>query len=180
MAVGVNKADLVAAMAAHVRHHGLAGASLRPLARAAGTSDRMLIYYFGNMANLIEALLTRLADEMLGAMNAILPAQPAASEAALSAEIIALYRTPTFLPYRRIWFDILSATLDDAAMHGVVARRILNGQVAWIAARLPVRTDNPTAQAKAMLMMIQGALVLDLVGMNRAANLGFDRAYGRG
>ena len=107
MAGLLNKADLLAAMAAHVRHVGLAGASLRPLARAAGTSDRMLIYHFGNKANLIEALLARLADEMLGAMNAILPNAPAASEADLIGEIIALYRTPTFQPYRRIWFDIL-------------------------------------------------------------------------
>lgn len=177
MAGLLNKADLLAAMAAHVRHVGLAGASLRPLARAAGTSDRMLIYHFGNKANLIEALLARLADEMLGAMNAILPDAPAASEADLIGEIIALYRTPTFQPYRRIWFDILSATMGDKPVHGAVAHRILVGQVAWIAARLPVGTQNPTAQAKAMLAVIQGALVLDLVGMHRAANLGIDRAY---
>ncbi|MDF3302593.1 TetR/AcrR family transcriptional regulator [Streptomyces tropicalis] len=32
---------------AYVMRHGLAGLSLRPLARELGTSDRMLLYYFG-------------------------------------------------------------------------------------------------------------------------------------
>lgn len=177
MAAAMNKADLLAAMAAHVRHVGLAGASLRPLARAAGTSDRMLIYHFGTKAKLITALLDRLADEMLGAMQAIMPETPADSDAALAAEIIALFRTPTFQPYRRIWFDILSAASGDETVHGRVAQRILRGQVDWIAARLPENTHNPTAQAKAMLVVIQGALMLDLVGMNKAANLGLSRAY---
>jgi AcrR family transcriptional regulator len=59
MATRMNKADLLAAMAAHVRLMGLAGASLRPLAKAAGTSDRMLIYHFGTKAALLTALLAR-------------------------------------------------------------------------------------------------------------------------
>lgn len=177
MAAAMNKADLLAAMAAHVRHVGLAGASLRPLARAAGTSDRMLIYHFGSKAQLLAALLDRLASEMLGAMNAILPETPAQSEAALAAEIIALFRTPTFLPYRRIWFDILSAATGDDKAHRDIARRILAGQVDWISARLPEGTHNPISQAKAMLVTIQGCLTLDMVGMSKAANLGLGRAY---
>ena len=177
MAAPMNKADLLAAMAAHVRHTGLAGASLRPLARAAGTSDRMLIYHFGTKAKLIAALLDRLASEMLGAMNAILPATPAESDAALAAEIIALFRTPTFQPYRRIWLDILSGAASNDKVHRDIARRILAGQVDWIIARLPEGTHNPTSQAKAMLVMIQGALTLDLVEMSKAANLGVQRAY---
>ncbi|MFZ9395925.1 MAG: TetR family transcriptional regulator, partial [Erythrobacter sp.] len=44
---------LLPRLAAHVLAHGLAGASLRPLARAAGTSARMLIYHFGSKERLI-------------------------------------------------------------------------------------------------------------------------------
>ena len=177
---GMNKPDLIAAMAAHVRSVGLAGASLRPLARAAGTSDRMLIYHFGTKAKLIEALLDRLAQELLGALGAALPARPAASEGALAAEILALLRTPTFRPYLRVWFDILSATGREDGDHAAIARRILAGQVDWIAARLPAETADPKSHAKAMLALIQGALVLDLAGMTKAANLGLGHAYPNG
>jgi len=40
--------SLLPLLAAHVLTHGLGQASLRPLARAAGTSDRMLLYHFGS------------------------------------------------------------------------------------------------------------------------------------
>lgn len=178
--MGMDKSDLLAAMAAHVRSAGLSGASLRPLARAAGTSDRMLIYHFGTKAKLIAALLDRLAQEVLGALEAALPARPAASEAALAAEIVALWRTPTFRPYLRVWFDILSATGRDAPDHSLAAGRILSGQVAWIEARLPKDTPNPRAHAKARLALVQGVLVLDLAGMTKAANLGLGHAYPKG
>lgn len=177
---GMNKPDLIAAMAAHVRNVGLAGASLRPLARAAGTSDRMLIYHFGTKAKLIDALLDRLAQEILGALGAALPARPAPSEAALAGDILALFRTPTFRPYLRVWFDILSATGRADGDHAETARRILAGQVDWIAARLPADTQDPKSRAKAMLAVIQGALVLDLAGMSKAANLGLAHAYPKG
>jgi hypothetical protein len=113
-------------------------------------------------------------------LGAAVPARPAASEAALAAEIIALYRTPTFRPYLRVWFDILSAVGRDQADHSAAAGRILNGQLDWIEARLPTGLHNPRAHAKAMLAMIHGALVLDLAGMSKAANLGLGRAYPKG
>jgi AcrR family transcriptional regulator len=148
--------------------------------RAAGTSDRMLIYHFGTKARLMEALLDRLAQEMLGALAAALPARRADSEAALAAEILALLRTPTFRPYLRVWFDILSATGRGDGEHGAAAIRILTGQLDWIEARLPENTPHPRAHAKAMLATIQGALVLDLTGMHKAADLGLSRAYPNG
>lgn len=43
----------------HVLEHGLIGLTLRPLAAAIGTSDRMLIYHFGNRDALVSAVVTR-------------------------------------------------------------------------------------------------------------------------
>ena len=40
--------ELVQAATDHALEHGLIGLSLRPLAAAIGTSDRMLIYHFGS------------------------------------------------------------------------------------------------------------------------------------
>jgi len=173
----LHKPDLLAAMAAHLRATGLAEASLRPLARAAGTSDRMLIYHFGTKADLIAALLERLSQEYLGAVDAALAPTKAPSEAALALDLMALLRSPTFRPYLRIWFDILSATGRDQPDHSITARHILTAQVALIAARLPDQTPNPEARAKALLGAVQGALVLDLAGMSKAANLALAQAY---
>ncbi len=48
---------LLAACTDHVLAAGLIGLSLRPLAKAVGTSDRMLIYHFGSRDGLVAAII---------------------------------------------------------------------------------------------------------------------------
>ena len=49
--------ELAEAATDHALEHGLIGLSLRPLAAAIGTSDRMLIYHFGSKDELVDAVL---------------------------------------------------------------------------------------------------------------------------
>jgi len=59
----------------HVLQHGLIGLTLRPLAAAIGTSDRMLLYHFGSRDELVTAVVARTSDRTVAAIDA-LPAQP--------------------------------------------------------------------------------------------------------
>jgi AcrR family transcriptional regulator len=59
----------------HVLRHGLIGLTLRPLAAAIGTSDRMLLYHFRSRDELITAVVARTSDRTVAALDA-LPAQP--------------------------------------------------------------------------------------------------------
>ncbi|MCB1013930.1 MAG: TetR/AcrR family transcriptional regulator, partial [Acidimicrobiales bacterium] len=52
---------------------GLADLSLRPVARSLGTSDRMLLYYFGTKDGLVAAIVDRAADGLAGALELVLP-----------------------------------------------------------------------------------------------------------
>ncbi|MGB6486730.1 MAG: TetR/AcrR family transcriptional regulator [Steroidobacteraceae bacterium] len=60
------KQELVDATIAYLLQHGLADLSLRPLAKAAGSSARLLIYHFGSkerlLAEVLEALQGRLRN----------------------------------------------------------------------------------------------------------------------
>lgn len=47
----------------HIRQHGLADSSLRRLAAAAGTSHRMLVYYFGSRDAVLGAVMRALRRE---------------------------------------------------------------------------------------------------------------------
>ena len=58
----------------HVLEHGLIGLTLRPLAAAIGTSDRMLIYHFGNRDALVSAVVTRATDRAVGCIRVLPPA----------------------------------------------------------------------------------------------------------
>ena len=54
------RAATLARAAEYVLEHGLAGLSLRPLAKALGTSPRMLLYDFGSKERLIQAVLAEI------------------------------------------------------------------------------------------------------------------------
>ena len=64
---GVGSKDdfaLIEKLADHMLAHGLIGSSLRPLAKAAGTSDRMLLYYFRDKEELLAATSQLIAARM--------------------------------------------------------------------------------------------------------------------
>jgi AcrR family transcriptional regulator len=58
----------------HVLEHGLIGLTLRPVAAAIGTSDRMLLYHFGSRDELVAAVVTRTEDRAIAAVDALPPA----------------------------------------------------------------------------------------------------------
>ncbi len=62
-----------AAATAYTLEHGLIGLSLRPLAAALGTSDRMLLYHFGTKDDLVAAVLFESNDRSVAAITALPP-----------------------------------------------------------------------------------------------------------
>ncbi|MFC5677315.1 TetR/AcrR family transcriptional regulator [Aeromicrobium endophyticum] len=75
--------ELAEAATDHALEHGLIGLSLRPLAAAIGTSDRMLIYHFGSKDELVDAVLDVSNERSI----AVIRSTPAADsvEAAVTA-----------------------------------------------------------------------------------------------
>ena len=70
--------DAVEHMADHLLSEGLSAATLRPLAAAAGTSDRMLLYYFADKEEILSATLRRVAERMLLQLDEAIPVRKAA------------------------------------------------------------------------------------------------------
>jgi AcrR family transcriptional regulator len=54
--------DLLDAIVGYFTKHGIADLSLRPLARAVGSSPRVLLYYFGSSEKMIDRALARLRE----------------------------------------------------------------------------------------------------------------------
>lgn len=55
----------------HVLEHGLTGLTLRPVAAAIGTSDRMLIYHFESRDGLVSAVITRVTERAIEIVEAL-------------------------------------------------------------------------------------------------------------
>lgn len=68
---GGQREELLDKVTAHVLQHGLIGLSLRPVAAAVGTSDRMLIYHFSSRDALVSAVVARATEIAVSEVNAL-------------------------------------------------------------------------------------------------------------
>jgi AcrR family transcriptional regulator len=147
-------------MAAHVLKQGLNDASLRPLARAAGTSDRMLIYHFGSKDQLIAALLVHLARDFERLLSALMMGDRFASADDAVTRLVAAQTRPEVIDYVRVWLEIVAAAARGGRAHRDTGGVILAGLTNWLADRLPLDTPDPQAAARALIARIEGELVL--------------------
>ena len=157
-------------MAAHVLREGLAGASLRPLAAAAGTSDRMLLYYYADKDALLTAILGHVAMALGGELNALLPEGAAQAPDALVAALWAAIKAPALAPYMQLWLEIAAAAMRGQQPHLHVAGAIAGGFLDWIGSRLNVPEAARADAAAAVLARIEGLVVLDAVGRRDLAD----------
>lgn len=158
-------------MADHLLREGLAGASLRPLAAAAGISDRMLLYYFADKDEVLTETL-RLVAMRLGALldAAGAGAAPRPFDVLLM-EVWTTLRAPALAPYMRLWFELAAAAARGQQPHRAVAGAIADGFLAWTAARLEA-TDDSAREATAALLLatVDGLALLDAVGRGQTAD----------
>jgi AcrR family transcriptional regulator len=69
------RAALAEAATDYVLEYGLIGLSLRPLAAALGTSDRMLLYHFDDKDELIATVISACTDRSVALLHALPPAK---------------------------------------------------------------------------------------------------------
>jgi AcrR family transcriptional regulator len=159
------KAALIHRLADHVLVHGMAAASLRPLAAAVGTSDRMLLYYFPDKAALIADVLGEIAARMTAILNANRAPEPL-PPAALQTHLMPMLFDDAVSPFMQIWLEIAAQAARGDATCQRVGGDIARGFVAWLTDQI----DDPnvaarTDEAVRLLMAIEGAVLLNSLGL---------------
>jgi AcrR family transcriptional regulator len=164
------RAALIEKLADHMLAHGLMGSSLRPLAKAAGTSDRMLLYYFRDKEDLLAATSEAIAARLTLMLTARMAPEPLGEEA-LIAHLIAVLGDDTYWPYMRLWLEIASRAAGGDAFFKGIGEQLGRGFLMWIMAQLA--EPNP-AQAARVLRATEGWLFLKAIGLDdvNAAALG--------
>ena len=168
----LSRETLLPRLAAHVLEHGLAGASLRPLARAAGTSDRMLIYHFGSKDGLVTALLEHVAGMYSGALEMAYPSEPATSRRDCAQRLLAIGRAPMFAPFLRLWWEIVAGAARGLPGYADAANEMIANQLAWLEGQMPADDPDPAGGARYLLTLLEGTLMLGTVGHARTAREG--------
>jgi len=152
-------------MADHVLSRGLTAATLRPLAAAAGTSDRMLLYYFADKDELIAATLQRIATRMTAQLDAAIPVEPRRAFAVLMDQAWTALSSESLQPFMQVWLDLASGAARGLQPHRAIAGEIADGFLAWAAARLERESDAPL-----FLASIEGMYLLRAIGRDAIAD----------
>jgi len=166
------RAALLDRLADHVLAHGLSASSLRPLAKAAGTSDRMLLYYFPDKEALIAAVLQVVAARMVVFLDARRAAGTLPYEV-LKSQLLAIVFADDLWPFMRLWLEMASlAALGDPVFR-TVGEQLGRGFLAWGRAQLDSADDaTRDVEAARLLVAIEGTLLLRSVGLADVAALG--------
>ena len=157
-------------LADHVLANGLAASSLRPLGRAAGTSDRMLLYYFADKTALMAAVIERIADRMTALLAARTHPAPLPLRQ-LRPLLVGIVLAPDLWPYMALWLEIASLSARGDALYRGIGERIGRGFLAWGRAQLASDGANAETDAAALLVAIEGSVLLASIGMGDEARI---------
>jgi AcrR family transcriptional regulator len=153
-------------LADHVLAHGLDAASLRALAKAAGTSDRMLLYYFSDKSEIVAAILGRIAERMTVALAQRTAPQPLPLDA-LIQHLSAIVLEDEFWPYMCVWLELASRAGRSDPDFAPIAAQIGHGFLAWGAMQLSASDEQARARdAARLLVMIEGLVMVKAIGLS--------------
>lgn len=155
-------------MADYLLAEGLAGASLRPLAKAAGISDRMLLYYFDDKEEVLALTLLTIAGRLQAALASVAP-EPRSPEQ-LAPALWSILQGADMRPVMALWLEISAAAARGQPPFAAISGQIADGFVAWVEARLdaPPGADR-RALAALLLGTLDGLVMLDGVGRGTLA-----------
>ncbi|MCX4580900.1 TetR/AcrR family transcriptional regulator [Streptomyces sp. NBC_01571] len=142
--------DLLEQVRTYMIHNGVADLSLRPLARALGTSDRMLLYYFGTKERMIaEALTVYERRPLLRAQSLLDPGGSPLDAAGLRRfmeETWQEFSNPDLRATLPLYLEVMAAGLLHPERYGPVMRDVLSG---WTGLLTSVLRDLGMAEARA-------------------------------
>jgi len=102
--------ELLDAIGAYLVKHGLADLSLRPLARAVGTSPRVLLYYFGSKEELIIQTLAHIRENQQADFDRM-PNSPGDHPSGINLLAWKYLSSPEFEPHFRLFLEAYSLSL---------------------------------------------------------------------
>ncbi|MFE8948744.1 TetR/AcrR family transcriptional regulator [Streptomyces sp. NPDC007856] len=121
--------DLLDRVRAYVLRNGLTDLSLRPLARALGTSDRMLLYYFGSKERMVAEALADYERRPLLRTRELLEAFGSPRDAAglrrFMEEVWHQFSDPDVRASLPLYLEVMSASLLHPDRYGPVLHDIV-------------------------------------------------------
>ncbi len=168
----MKKEELINHIAAHILRHGLGDTSLRIIANAIGTSDRMLLYYFADKNEMISAAIDRIAGNLATILDSAGPAKEKQSFEALFTQLWTAIQSPIVIPYIKVWIELSALSQRNTEPEARAAKGMTELFLNWTQERLQTRRgENPREKAACLIAMIDGLVLLLAVGKSEEAKL---------
>ena len=150
-------------LAQHLLAHGLARTSLRQLAQAAGVSDRMLLYYFADKAEVLAAVMARVAGELSLRLADAIPDGAPLRPAELVRRAAAFTTGSEMRRFMGLWVEVVAAAARGEAPFPAIVAQVMTGFRMWVDARLdlPAGADRE-GTAAAIIAVIDGLALVDI------------------
>ncbi|HSV40801.1 MAG TPA: TetR/AcrR family transcriptional regulator [Nocardioidaceae bacterium] len=137
--------ELALAATDYVLEHGLIGLSLRPLADALGTSDRMLLYHFGSKDDLIATILRTSNDRSISRIRA-LPASPGIGQAVI--DLWQAMTSSSIVACSRLYVEVSALGLFGSEPYAAVVRDLNSQWMAALGAHLVASGADPSSAGR--------------------------------
>lgn len=183
MAGSSPRQDLLDAAVTYVSHHGVGDLSLRELARAIGTSHRMLIYHFGSKQRLLVAIVEAIERTQREAL-ADASAEVDRSPVEMVRWVWDRVADPSMWPSERLFFELYGQALQGrpgtTALLDSIITSWVEPAVEFLSAQR-MEPDDAGTVARLNLAVVRG-LLLDLLttrdrgGVDRCMDLFLSQA----
>jgi len=150
-------------VADHLLAHGMRGASLRKMAAAVGTSDRMLLHYFADKEELMTGALTLVAARLVNILEQARTEQiPLRTFLPHLAEMM---QNPQVRPYLRLSLELVALAAEGNEAYRAIALQLWSDFLGWIASALKVEQEKDRLPLAALaLATTEGFMLLDALG----------------
>lgn len=162
----IRRAEIIERLTAHVLAEGLSASSLRPLAKAAGTSDRMLLYYFMDKSEIITAVLQQISTRLVSMLGERAAPEPLPFDD-LRRKFAEILLVDELWPYMRIWLEVASRAAMGDSFYRAVGEQIGRGFLEWGKMQLKSESEiQRDIDAAKLLVSIEGMLFLKSIGLD--------------
>lgn len=153
------RSEIVGKLATHFLEAGLGDTGVRRLAAVAGTSDRMLLYYFENKEEILAAVLGEIGGGFTNVLDAVFGTEPLRPTDAVN-KIWEMVRDEGAAGQLRLWLDLSSRASRGDPFFGVIVEQMAEGWVVWLSGMLAVPDSEKRPLAVLIMSAIDGQVVL--------------------
>ncbi len=151
--------EIIGAAVSHLIGHGLQKSGLRAIAKSAGMSDRMIMYYFETKDDLVAAALTTIGETLALGMESAVPQNNLTARQVLDALATNL-KSDEVQAIMRLWFEIIGLAMRDQQPYSDTAALLLSRSEESI--RTKLRSDQKH-RAREVLASLEGEMMISLL-----------------